>query len=82
MKTYAGVPENQIDENAYLSYASVDSFVAGLKQAGTNPTQQQFINAMLSIRSYNAARLYGSHTIGLPWTSEAMAAPAPTTAPG
>ncbi len=65
LMTYAGIPSNRIDEAAYEGYISVDSFVAGLKKAGNSrPTQAQFIDAMLSIRSYNAAGLYGSHTIG------------------
>ncbi len=38
--------------------------VRGLKAAGKNPTQQPLINAMLGITSYNAAGLYGDHTIG------------------
>lgn len=64
MKTYAGIPANEIDLTEYLTYMSVDSFVAGLKEAGGQPSQAQFIDAMLKIRSYNAAGLYGSHTIG------------------
>lgn len=52
-----GLPE-------YLAYMSVDAFVAGLKAAGPNPTQASYINAMLGIRNYNGAGLYGGHTVG------------------
>jgi branched-chain amino acid transport system substrate-binding protein len=64
MAKYAGVSAEQITVNQYHAYASVDAFVTGLKAAGANPTQAHFIDAMLGIRSYNAAGLYGSHSIG------------------
>ena len=64
MKTYAGVPSNEIDLTEYLTYASVDSFITGLKAAGPNPTASQWIDAMLKITSYNAAGLYGTHSVG------------------
>lgn len=47
----------------YNGYASVDAFVQGLKLAGSNPTRAAFINAMLGITNYNAAGLYGSHSV-------------------
>jgi branched-chain amino acid transport system substrate-binding protein len=50
--------------NEYIGYAAVDGFVTGLKAAGSNPTQASLINAMLGIRSYNAAGLYGNQSIG------------------
>ncbi len=62
LKTYAGVTQPTLNE--YIGYASVDAFVTGLKKAGSNPTRASFINAMLGIRSYNAAGLFGSHSIG------------------
>jgi ABC-type branched-subunit amino acid transport system substrate-binding protein len=49
----------------YGGYVTGDLFVTGLKGAGAHPTQAQFINAMLGIRSYNAAGLLGTHTIGM-----------------
>jgi branched-chain amino acid transport system substrate-binding protein len=47
-----------------MGYATVDGFVTGLKAAGSNPTATSFTNAMLGITKYNAAGLYGSHSIG------------------
>ncbi len=64
MSTHAGISSSQITNDEVLGYMSVDGFVAGLKAAGANPTQSQFIDAMLTIRSYNGAGLYGSHTMG------------------
>lgn len=72
MKTYAGVPSDYITFNDYLAYASIDAFVTGLKAAGAHPTQAQFINAMLGIRQYNAAGLYGKHTIGFAMDQRAI----------
>jgi branched-chain amino acid transport system substrate-binding protein len=43
---------------------SVDLFVTALKKTGSNPSHQQLIDAILGIRSYNAAGLFGSHSIG------------------
>ena len=63
LKTYAGV-NGEPTQGEYNGYTSVDAFVTGLKAAGANPTQQQFINAMLGIRSYTDAGLFGTHTIG------------------
>ena len=64
MLKYAGEPQTEISINQYLGFMSVFGFVAGLKAADPNPTQAQFTNAMLGIRSINPAGLYGSHTIG------------------
>ena len=64
LQTYAGIPGDYATENVYHAYISVDAFVTGLEAAGPHPTQAQFINAMLGIRSYNGAGLYGSHSIG------------------
>ena len=47
----------------YLGYVSVDALAAGLKAAGPNPTRASFINAMLGITNYNAAGLYGTHSV-------------------
>jgi branched-chain amino acid transport system substrate-binding protein len=49
--------------NEYLGYVSVDAFVRGLKAAGPNATQAQFINAMLRITNYDAAGLFGGHAL-------------------
>jgi branched-chain amino acid transport system substrate-binding protein len=50
-------------QGEYNGYTSVDAFVTGLKAAGANPTQQQFINAMLGVTNYTDAGLWGSHSI-------------------
>jgi branched-chain amino acid transport system substrate-binding protein len=63
MKTYAGVTEDPT-LNQYIGFLSVVAFVDGLKAAGSDPTQAQVINAMLRIRDWNAAGLFGSHSIG------------------
>ena len=63
MTTYAKVTGDPTS-NEYWGYVSVDAFLTGLKAAGANPTQRQFITAMLGIHNYNAAGLYGSHSIG------------------
>jgi len=47
----------------YQGYASVDALVQGLKLTGSNPTQSAFIDAMLGITNYNAAGLYGDHSV-------------------
>lgn len=47
----------------YLAYTSFDALVQGLKAAGPNVTHSSLINAMLNIGSYNAAGLFGDHTI-------------------
>lgn len=63
LKTYAGATGDP-SLNEYIGYSSVDGFVTGLKAAGPNPTQASLINAMLGIRSYDAAGLYGTHSVG------------------
>jgi branched-chain amino acid transport system substrate-binding protein len=63
LQQYAGIPGVDATYNVYHPYISVDAFVTGLKAAGGHPTQDQFINAMLGITNYNAAGLYGNHTI-------------------
>jgi branched-chain amino acid transport system substrate-binding protein len=63
MKTYAGVTGDPTFAE-YIGYVTVDALVQGLKAAGKNPTKESLINAMLGITSYNAAGLYGDHTIG------------------
>jgi branched-chain amino acid transport system substrate-binding protein len=63
LKTYAGVSGDPTS-NEYWGYVAVDAFITGLKAAGSNPTQASLINAMLGIRNYNAAGLYGTHSIG------------------
>ena len=64
MQTYGQIPTSHIDSNDYLAYMSIVSFIDGLKAAGHNPSPAQFIDAMLSIRNFNGASLYGAHTIG------------------
>jgi branched-chain amino acid transport system substrate-binding protein len=63
LQKYAGISGDDATYNVYHPYISVDAFVAGLKAAGPNPTQAQFINAMLGITKYNAAGLFGNHSI-------------------
>ena len=59
-----GIAQDQIEVNEYMGYASVAAFVSGLRAAGNDPTRAQFISAMLGIRKFNAAGLYGSHSVG------------------
>ena len=47
----------------YYGYLSVDAVVQGLKAAGANPTPAAFTTAMLGITNYNAAGLWGTHTL-------------------
>jgi len=63
LKTYAGVTGDP-SLNEYIGYAAVDGFVTGLKAAGPHPTRVSLIDAMLGIRHYDAAGLFGSHSIG------------------
>ncbi len=62
LSTYAGVKGDPTFAE-YNGYATVDAFVQGLKAAGSNPTQAAFINTMLGINNFNAAGLYGSHSV-------------------
>ena len=63
MSTYAGV-HNDPDLNEYLGYVSVDLFKTALQKTGSNPSHEQLVDTVLGIRSYNAAGLFGSHSIG------------------
>jgi branched-chain amino acid transport system substrate-binding protein len=62
LDTYAGTTQTP-GLNEYLAYTSVDAFEQGLKAAGGDPSQSQFINAMLGITTYTAAGLFGSHSV-------------------
>jgi branched-chain amino acid transport system substrate-binding protein len=64
MQKYAGVSADQITDVEMYAYMSVNAFIDGLKAAGSNPSQASFIDAMLKIRHFNGAGLYGSHTVG------------------
>jgi branched-chain amino acid transport system substrate-binding protein len=72
LQKYAGVPGDP-SLNEYIGYASVDAFVTGLKAAGAHPTQASLINALLGIRHYDAAGLYGSHSIGFAMDQRGLA---------
>jgi branched-chain amino acid transport system substrate-binding protein len=63
MSKYTGV-NNDPDLNEYLGYVSVDLFKTALQKTGPNPSHQQLVKTILGIRSYNAAGLFGSHSIG------------------
>ena len=63
LKTYAGWTGPDPTEHQYFGYLSIDGLVQGLKAAGPNPTQAQFINTMLGITSYSADGLAGGHTM-------------------
>jgi branched-chain amino acid transport system substrate-binding protein len=73
MQQYAGVTGDP-SLSEYVAYVAVDGFVTGLKAAGAHPTQASFINTMLGIRQYNAAGLYGSHSIGFGMDQRGQAA--------
>jgi ABC-type branched-subunit amino acid transport system substrate-binding protein len=48
----------------YYGYMSVDALIQGFKAAaGSSPTQASIIDAMLQMRNYNGAGLYGSHSV-------------------
>lgn len=64
LKKYAGISGVDPGYAQYLGYMSVDLFVQGLKLTGPNPTRAAMINALLGVRSYNGAGLYGTHSIG------------------
>lgn len=63
MSKYAGVPGDP-DLNEYLGYVSVDLFKTALAKTGSNPSHEQLVNTILGIRNYDAAGLFGSHSIG------------------
>jgi branched-chain amino acid transport system substrate-binding protein len=48
----------------YLGYTTVDALLQGIAQSGGNDSQEDFITAMLTIRNYRAAGLYGDHSVG------------------
>jgi hypothetical protein len=73
LRTYAGVTGEPTFAE-YLGYAAVDGLVTGLKAAGPQPTQASFIQAMLGITSYDAAGLYGTHSIGFSMAQRGRAA--------
>ena len=73
LRTYSGVTEDPT-YSEYWGYESVDGFVTGLKAAGSHPTRQSFISAMLSIRSYNPAGLYGNQSVGFAMDQRGQAA--------
>lgn len=58
----------------YWGYESIDAVLTGLKAAGAHPSQESFINAMLSIRSYNPGGLYGNQSIGFAMDQRGKAA--------
>jgi branched-chain amino acid transport system substrate-binding protein len=62
LKAYAGVTTDPT-LNEYAGYLSIDGLVQGLKAAGKNPTQAEFINAMLGIHHYDAQGLWGGRTL-------------------
>ena len=49
----------------YAGYTSVALLVQRLRGAGSNPSQSSLINALSRITSFNAAGLFGSHSINL-----------------
>jgi ABC-type branched-subunit amino acid transport system substrate-binding protein len=49
----------------YAGYTSIALLVQGLQGAGSNPSQSSLINALSHITNFNAAGLFGSHSINL-----------------
>jgi ABC-type branched-subunit amino acid transport system substrate-binding protein len=49
----------------YAGYTSVALLVAGLDAAGPNPTRAALISALSGITSFNAAGLYGTHSLDM-----------------
>ena len=49
----------------YAGYTSVALLVRGLEAAGTDPTRPALIGALSGITDFNAAGLYGSHTLDM-----------------
>jgi branched-chain amino acid transport system substrate-binding protein len=62
LKAYAGVSTAPTFAE-YQGYVSIDTFVQGLKAAGSNPTQASLINALLGMTAYQGAGLWGGHTL-------------------
>lgn len=71
LEKYAGVTGDP-SLNEYFAYVTVDAFVAGLKAAGSNPTQKSLMNAMLKMNNYNAAGLYGNHSVSFTMSGRAL----------
>jgi branched-chain amino acid transport system substrate-binding protein len=70
---YAGVTGDPTFSE-YWGYESIDGVVTGLKAAGGHPSQESFMKAMLSIRSYNPGGLYGNQSIGFAMDQRGKAA--------
>lgn len=49
----------------YVGYAAVAMLVQALKSAPANPTPSQLVDALGGIKSFNAAGLYGTHSIDM-----------------
>ena len=62
LKTYANYNQDPT-LSEYLSYTSIAALVDGLQKGGVDQTQAQFINTMLGITNFDAAGLWGGHTI-------------------
>ncbi len=62
LKTYANWDQGPT-LSEYAAYTSIAAFVDGLEKAGANPTQESFINTMLGITDFDAAGLWGGHTV-------------------
>lgn len=56
----------------YGGYTSMALLVAGLQAAGSNPTQAGLIKALSGAKSFNAAGLFGSHTLDLSQRSKTI----------
>jgi branched-chain amino acid transport system substrate-binding protein len=63
MSRYGGVRQDPTYYE-YVGYVAVDALLTGLRQAGNNPSRQQFINTMLGVRRYDAAGLVDGHPFG------------------
>ncbi len=72
LKTYAGSTEDP-GLAGYLAYISIDALSTGLKATGPNPTQAQFIDSMLGITDYNAAGLFGDHSMSFAMSARGFA---------
>jgi branched-chain amino acid transport system substrate-binding protein len=72
LKKYAGYTQVP-GLNEYVAYLSVDLLVAGLEKAGSNPTQTSLINSLLGITNYDAAGLWGGHTLSMAMNARGVA---------
>jgi ABC-type branched-subunit amino acid transport system substrate-binding protein len=52
-------------QGMYLGYASINMFLRGLKGAGSNPSQADFITALNGVHDFDAWGLLGTHTLDL-----------------